>query len=147
HRAHPGGDRRALPDPNHHRAAPGPQRPARSRVRRPGRARRGAAEADRRRPRAMTREPTAEREIHSWLTDMDGVLVHEGQALPGAPEFVRALRDAGRPFLVLTNNSFFTERDLRARLRTSGIEVPSGAIWTSALATADFLADQVPGGS
>lgn len=95
----------------------------------------------------MTREPTAERAIHSWLTDMDGVLVHEGEALPGAPEFVRALRDAGRPFLVLTNNSIYTERDLRARLRTSGIDVPSGAIWTSALATADFLADQVPGGS
>ncbi len=78
---------------------------------------------------------------------MDGVLVHEGQALPGAAEFIRALRDAGRPFLVLTNNSIFTERDLRARLAWAGIEVPEGAIWTSALATAKFLRDQVPNGS
>ncbi|MCL3863173.1 HAD-IIA family hydrolase [Actinotalea sp. K2] len=78
---------------------------------------------------------------------MDGVLVHEGKALPGAPEFVRALRDADRPFLILTNNSIFTARDLRARLASSGIEVPEEAIWTSALATAQFLAQQVPAGS
>ena len=58
---------------------------------------------------------TSHREIHSWLTDMDGVLVHEGTAIPGAPEFIRALRDAGRPYLILTNNSIFTARDLRAR--------------------------------
>lgn len=95
----------------------------------------------------MTREDGAPAEIRSWLTDMDGVLVHEGRALPGGPEFIRTLRDADRPFLILTNNSIFTARDLRARLAASGIEVPEGAIWTSALATADFLAAQVPGGS
>jgi len=89
----------------------------------------------------------SERKIESWLTDMDGVLVHEGRAIPGAPEFVRALRDAERPFLVLTNNSIFTPRDLRARLSTSGIDVPEQAIWTSALATAQFLSDQIPSGS
>ncbi|MFE6234555.1 HAD-IIA family hydrolase [Cellulosimicrobium sp. NPDC057862] len=87
------------------------------------------------------------REITSWLTDMDGVLVHEGHAIPGAPEFVRALRDKGRPFLILTNNSIFTARDLRARLATSGIDVPEESIWTSALATAQFLSDQIPNGS
>ena len=87
------------------------------------------------------------RPIESWLTDMDGVLVHEGHAIPGAPEFITALRDAGRPFLVLTNNSIFTPRDLRARLMTSGIELPEESIWTSALATAQFLKDQVPNGS
>ncbi|MGN6240937.1 MAG: HAD-IIA family hydrolase, partial [Cellulosimicrobium cellulans] len=87
------------------------------------------------------------REITSWLTDMDGVLVHEGHAIPGAPEFVRALRDKGRPFLILTNNSFFTARDRRARLATSGIDVPEESIWTSALATAQFLSDQIPNGS
>src|ERR671917_143645 len=78
---------------------------------------------------------------------MDGGLVHEGGAIPRAPEFVRALREAGRPFLVLTNNSIFTPRDLRARLATSGIEVPEESIWTSALATAQFLRDQIPHGS
>ncbi|WP_402464612.1 HAD-IIA family hydrolase [Isoptericola aurantiacus] len=78
---------------------------------------------------------------------MDGVLVHEDEAVPGAAEFVAALRAAGRPFLVLTNNSIFTARDLSARLARSGIDVPEGSIWTSALATATFLTEQVPGGS
>ncbi|WP_265520973.1 HAD-IIA family hydrolase [Oerskovia flava] len=78
---------------------------------------------------------------------MDGVLVHEGHAIPGAPEFLRALQERGRPFLILTNNSIFTARDLRARLATSGIDVPEESIWTSALATAQFLHDQVPHGS
>jgi NagD protein len=85
--------------------------------------------------------------IHSWLSDMDGVLVHEGYAIPGAAEFVTALRDKGRPFLILTNNSIFTPRDLRARLAASGLDVPESAIWTSALATAKFLVNQVPNGS
>jgi NagD protein len=84
---------------------------------------------------------------HCWLTDMDGVLVHEGQALPGAAEFLQRLVDRQRRFLVLTNNSIFTPRDLAARLGRSGLQVPEESIWTSALATANFLAGQLPGGS
>jgi NagD protein len=86
-------------------------------------------------------------EIECWLTDMDGVLVHEGKALPGAADFLQRLIDRERRFLVLTNNSIFTPRDLAARLTRSGLTVPEESIWTSALATADFLADQSPGGS
>jgi NagD protein len=82
-----------------------------------------------------------------WLTDMDGVLVREEHALPGAAEFVKRLMELKRPFLVLTNNSIFTPRDLAARLSRSGLTVPEQAIWTSALATASFLNDQLPGGS
>src|SRR3954471_8541110 len=88
-----------------------------------------------------------DREIRSWLMDMDGVLVHEERAIPGADRFVATLRERGRPFLVLTNNSIYTRRDLAARLRASGIDVPEESIWTSALATARFLEDQRPGGS
>jgi NagD protein len=88
-----------------------------------------------------------DRRIRSWLMDMDGVLVHEEAAIPGAAEFLGALKARGIPFLVLTNNSMYTRRDLAARLRASGLEVPEEAIWTSALATARFLEDQRPGGS
>ncbi len=84
--------------------------------------------------------------VECWLTDMDGVLVHEETPLPGAAEFLEALRTHDRPFLVLTNNSIYTPRDLRARLLHAGIDVPEEAIWTSALATAQFLDDQRPGG-
>ena len=87
------------------------------------------------------------REIRSWLMDMDGVLVHEERAIPGADRFLGALRESGTPFLVLTNNSIYTRRDLAARLRSSGLDVPEESIWTSALATARFLEEQRPGGS
>ncbi|MFF7879353.1 HAD-IIA family hydrolase [Streptomyces sp. S1D4-11] len=85
--------------------------------------------------------------IESWLTDMDGVLIHEGVPIPGADAFVKKLRESGKPFLVLTNNSIYTARDLHARLRRMGLDVPVENIWTSALATAKFLDDQRPGGT
>ena len=90
---------------------------------------------------------TKRREIRSWLMDMDGVLVHEQVAIPGAERFLARLGELEIPFLVLTNNSIFTQRDLSARLRGIGLNVPEEAIWTSALATARFLEDQRPGGS
>ena len=87
------------------------------------------------------------RPIETWLTDMDGVLVREDKAIPGAAEFIARLRETNRKFLVLTNNSIFTPRDLRARLHTAGIDLPESAIWTSALATAKFLSEQRPEGT
>jgi NagD protein len=90
---------------------------------------------------------TKRRDIRSWLMDMDGVLVHEETAIPGADRFLSALREREIPFLVLTNNSIYTRRDLAARLRASGLDIPEESIWTSALATARFLEDQRPGGS
>ena len=89
----------------------------------------------------------SERKISSWLMDMDGVLVTEEHMIPGAAEFIGRLRELELPFLVLTNNSMYTRRDLRARLARSGLDLPEEAIWTSALATAGFLDDQRPGGS
>jgi len=86
-------------------------------------------------------------DIKWWLTDMDGVLVHEEHPLPGAAELIAYWREHEIPFLVLTNNSIFTARDLSARLRGSGLDVPEELLWTSALATADFLSSQMPGAS
>ena len=88
-------------------------------------------------------------EIAGWtyLMDMDGVLVHEDQLVPGADAFLAELQASGIPFVVLTNNSIRTPRDLRARLHQSGLDVPEASIWTSALATATFLDSQRPGGS
>lgn len=83
----------------------------------------------------------------AWLCDMDGVLIWENLVLPGATEFIAALEMTNIPYLVLTNNSIFTRRDLAARLHASGLEIPEERIWTSAVATADFLAAQSPGGS
>jgi 5'-nucleotidase len=83
----------------------------------------------------------------SWLIDMDGVLVYEEHPIPGADRFISRLNELEAPFLVLTNNSIYTRRDLAARLRATGIQVSEDSIWTSALATARFLEEQRPGGT
>ncbi|MBD0348430.1 MAG: HAD family hydrolase [Thermoleophilia bacterium] len=90
---------------------------------------------------------SSEPRIQAYLMDMDGVLVREEQLVPGASDFVKQLQDAGNPFLILTNNSIYTQRDLAARLATVGLDVPEEAIWTSALATAQFLDHQRPNGT
>jgi NagD protein len=78
---------------------------------------------------------------------MDGVLAREELPIPGADRFLARLRELQLPFLILTNNSIYTRRDLSTRLRVNGLDVPEDAIWTSALATACFLHEQRPGGS
>jgi NagD protein len=83
----------------------------------------------------------------NYLMDMDGVLIHEEHLIPGADKFLAELRSRDIPFLVLTNNSIYTARDLRARLVRTGLDIPEKSIWTSALATATFLETQRPAGS
>ena len=73
--------------------------------------------------------------------------MREENAIPGADRFLARLRELELPFLVLTNNSIYTRRDLAARLRASGLDVPEDSIFTSALATARFLEEQRPGGT
>jgi 5'-nucleotidase len=90
---------------------------------------------------------TGEQKIQAYLMDMDGVLVHEEELIPGADLFVKRLQEAGLRFLILTNNSIYTQRDLAARLAATGLRVAPEEIWTSALATAQFLDQQRPGGS
>lgn len=83
----------------------------------------------------------------SYLTDMDGVLIREGEMVPGADRFLAALREQDIEFMVLTNNSILTPRDLAARLQRTGLDIPPERIWTSATATASFLASQVKEGT
>ena len=82
------------------------------------------------------------RDIECWLTDMDGVLVHDELPVPGAVGLLNRWVDTSRRVLVLTNNSTYTPRDLAARLARSGLPVPEENLWTSAMATGAFLAGQ-----
>jgi NagD protein len=101
----------------------------------------------RRRERWSECEMANQPSIETYLMDMDGVLVHEEELIPGADRFVRRLEETGHRYLLLTNNSIYTPRDLAARLAATGLQVPEQAIWTSALATARFLDQQRPEGS
>src|SRR6266487_649399 len=83
-------------------------------------------------------------DIKNYLMDMDGVILRGTTLIPGAAEFVEHLRAQDLPFLILTNNSLYTPRDLQVRLSYMGLHVQPEAIFTSALATAQFLHDQEP---
>src|SRR5262245_50515613 len=82
-----------------------------------------------------------------FLLDMDGVLVRGHAPIPGAQEFIGRLLAAKVPFLVLTNNPMYTPRDLSHRLSSIGLNIPEKNLFTSALATAQFLHAQRPGGT
>ncbi len=82
-----------------------------------------------------------------FLIDMDGVLYRGTDLIPGADRFVRELRDRDIPFRFLTNNSQRTRRDMVARLVRLGFDIEEQHIFTSAMATAQFLAHQKPGGT
>jgi NagD protein len=78
---------------------------------------------------------------------MDGVLYRGSQLIDGAGEFIRELLDRDIPFRFLTNNSQRNRRDVAARLARMGIEVGEEHVYTCAMATARFLADQKPNGT
>lgn len=80
--------------------------------------------------------------MKALLLDIDGVVLQDDHALPGAGELVAWLLGSGRPFLFLTNYSSQTPADLANRLAGAGITVPFEHFYTSAMATAEFLDKQ-----
>jgi NagD protein len=82
-----------------------------------------------------------------FLIDMDGVIYRGHELIPGADRFVNRLREFDIPFLFLTNNSQRTRRDVVARLLPMGIDVEEHHVFTCAMATARFLAQQKPEGT
>jgi NagD protein len=85
--------------------------------------------------------------MFGYLIDMDGVVYRSNRLIEGADRFIRELQRAGAPFLFLTNNSQRTRRDVATRLERLGIEVGEEHVFTCAMATARFLAEQKPGGT
>ena len=83
----------------------------------------------------------------NYLIDMDGVLVHGNRVVPGAVEFIDRLKTLGCKFLILTNNPLYTPGDLAHRLNVIGLNITGECIFTSAMATAQFLKRQKPHGT
>ena len=80
-----------------------------------------------------------------FICDMDGVIYHGNQVLPGVVEFIDWLHRENKEFLFLTNNSGYTPRELHQKLARMGLDVSEEHFYTSALATAAFLKEQAPG--
>jgi NagD protein len=87
------------------------------------------------------------RDKKAFICDMDGVIYHGNKLLPGVKEFVLWLRKENKKFLFLTNGSQRSPMELQQKLARLGVEVEKEHFYTSALATAGFLAQQQPGGS
>ena len=83
----------------------------------------------------------------AFISDMDGVIYHGNRLLPGVLEFVEWLKRENKKFLFLTNSSEKTPKELQEKLHRLGIDVEPDVFYTSALATANFLANQKPRGT
>ena len=84
---------------------------------------------------------------NAFLIDMDGVLVKGETPIEGAAEFIDRLRDSGKPFLLFTNNSKYSSESHSTRLSGMNLNIPAKNIFTSAMATAQFLINQNSNGS
>jgi len=92
--------------------------------------------------------PAGDDELNfGYLIDMDGVIYHGHQLIPGAQQFIQDLLAAEVPFLFLTNNSQRTRRDVATKLNRMGIDAGEQHVFTCAMATARFLAQQKPNGT
>ena len=83
----------------------------------------------------------------AFICDMDGVIYHGNMLLPGAREFISWLQNEKKKFVFLTNSSERSPRELQQKLSRLGLEVDEEHFYTSALATAAFLAAQKPDGT
>ena len=82
-----------------------------------------------------------------FIIDMDGVIYHGNRLLPGVTDFLAWLETSGKKYLFLTNSSERTPKELHEKMKRLGIDVGEEHFYTSALATASFLANQKPNGS
>ena len=85
------------------------------------------------------------RQKKGFLCDMDGVIYHGNHLLPGVKDFVAWLQEENKSFLFLTNSSERSPRELHQKLLRMGMDVDESHFYTSALATAKFVASQSPG--
>ena len=84
-------------------------------------------------------------EKKGFICDMDGVIYHGNEILPGVAEFVNWMVENGKKFVFLTNSPERTPHELSMKLERMGLKVSADHFYTSAMATAEFLHSQAPG--
>ena len=92
----------------------------------------------------MNEELELLRDKKGFICDMDGVIYHGNRLLPGVTEFVDWLQRENKSFLFLTNSSERSPLELQQKLARMGLEIGEEHFYTSALATAKFIASQKP---
>ena len=84
-------------------------------------------------------------DVRGMLIDIDGVLVVSWSPIPGAPEGLARLREAGIQIRLATNTTTRTRAEISASLREAGMEVDSEEIVTAPVATGAYLRRHHPG--
>jgi 4-nitrophenyl phosphatase len=85
--------------------------------------------------------------LKAILFDLDGVVYIGSQTLPGAQDVFDWLDLNGRPYCLVTNNSTRTPVQYQQKLLEMRIRVPLHSVFTSAMATAQYLRRQYPVGT
>ncbi len=80
-----------------------------------------------------------------FICDMDGVIYHGNQLIPGVKEFINWLKENNKKFLFLTNNSARSPKELAQKLSRLGLDIDESHFYTSGISTAAYLAKQKPG--
>lgn len=75
----------------------------------------------------------------AFAIDLDGVVWRGERFLDGALDGLRAIRQRGKPFILLTNNGAYTPQDVVARLGHSGITIHEGQVLTSAVVARQWI--------
>ena len=81
--------------------------------------------------------------INALIIDMDGVLWHGTQPMPGLTDFFKTLHDLQIPFILATNNASQTPEQYVSKLAKMGVTITNKQILTSGTATALYLSKQV----
>lgn len=83
-------------------------------------------------------------DIGGLIIDMDGVLWHGNQPLPGLNDFFATLRELKISFVLATNNASLTQQQYIDKLAAMSVEVSPSEILTSSMATARYLKENLP---
>jgi glycerol 3-phosphatase-2 len=78
----------------------------------------------------------------AFLFDLDGVLYRGNEAVPHAAESLASLRERGKGVAFVTNNSASTPEAVATRLRAVGVRADASDVETSAITTAQLLAER-----
>jgi 4-nitrophenyl phosphatase len=83
--------------------------------------------------------------VDCFLLDMDGTFYLGENLLPGALDFIETIRQQGKDFTFLTNNSSKHRRQYVEKISRLGLPIGEEKVFTSGEATAGYLATHYPG--
>ncbi|ULM96874.1 TIGR01457 family HAD-type hydrolase [Peribacillus frigoritolerans] len=80
-----------------------------------------------------------------YLIDLDGTMYRGTEQIAEAAGFINDLRKRDIPYLFVTNNSSRTPAQVADKLRSIGISTEDDQVFTTSMATANYIAEQKKG--